>query len=386
MEHPEWLNGLSSLIRTVEVLYALGIAACLYATVVSSAKPVSRILPSLLGWLIWCIQATVLGIRWTHLGLMQPPWTTPYEVLWFLSWAVLSAHLFFDGRHGRSLSFAGVPSLAIGLAGVLYAEVSLSPYPVWLDPAHQSSWYLLAKLTGLTGSAFLVYSFSFPLFRLVHTQLPSQAIMTWISAFCGLSLILARSRLLAFFPGAKVLLLSTASLLLVHAVLGLLDLWRRDPELPYRARWVGQPDEKVDAFRGIVRWLFIVSCLSWTGYLVTLISIIRRAGPLTGINGGILALGGLCISLMLVASFSVLKYRSVLDKAVASSLDLSRLTYRSVLAGYLPMGFSLLFAGIWSYYASGFYWEGSLAEVAELSIWLVATIYLHAFLGDHSSS
>ncbi|NOY65053.1 MAG: cytochrome c biogenesis protein CcsA [Nitrospirae bacterium] len=65
-------------------------------------------------------------------------------------------------------------------------------------------------------------------------------------------------------------------------------------------------------------------------------------------------------------------YKDPLDKKLTEALQ-----YRTILTGYLLFSLSMIFGGIWAYFAWGTYWLWTPKELWTTLLWLTYTLYLH---------
>ncbi|HHN65264.1 MAG TPA: cytochrome C biogenesis protein ResC [Nitrospirae bacterium] len=67
----------------------------------------------------------------------------------------------------------------------------------------------------------------------------------------------------------------------------------------------------------------------------------------------------------------------LLNRDAAMGRMMESLQYRAVLTGYLLFSLSMIFGGIWAYFAWGSYWLWTPKELWTTLLWLTYTLYLH---------
>jgi cytochrome c-type biogenesis protein CcsB len=75
-----------------------------------------------------------------------------------------------------------------------------------------------------------------------------------------------------------------------------------------------------------------------------------------------------------------LKEESAAEGSADPAQELERAQYMTILLGYLFFSLSMVFGGIWAYYAWGTYWLWTAKELWTSVLWLYYTFYLHARL------
>ncbi len=67
----------------------------------------------------------------------------------------------------------------------------------------------------------------------------------------------------------------------------------------------------------------------------------------------------------------------LLNRDAAMGRMMESLQYKAVLTGYLLFSLSMIFGGIWAYFAWGSYWLWTPKELWTTLLWLTYTLYLH---------
>lgn len=335
----------------VSALLSLKIALGLGRPKIRPGRPI----PPSPRWGLWLatlflvVHTLAIAFRWKAAAHL--PWSTPYEHLILVSWAIAGAGILGEYRSnawGASLGSI-IAGFFVGLFAWLVQDHSVLP----VSPEQASAWYWVRGIIEAIALGALASSGSTSLARLLQGRTSIESLLAAFSALVATALIVARGE--------------TEKQAWVLAVAG---IWGLNALFGYVTRSASEPARRW--FARITQALFVVAWLATIALPV--LSSVPRASRLAVVLAAALPLGAWVIGLVFRTDY--------VETAVSGSVELERWGYKSLLSGITCLALAMIAGAIWGCLSSGAYWSWSGREVSILSIALAYGIVL---LGERSA-